>query len=328
MRNVCRGGTSKGSEVTLLTTERPAWKKLNEADLAKKEQDRRAILAMAGDFRISFDFIELTGFTTGYSPPRPYFSWGTEHVRVITEEENLIRLQHALVMYFTDKEGEVSGPHVMKHWRQDWTFEDDSILVFQGDRTWKTEEVKENRGRWSQAVFQVDDSPRYEVMGTWEHTGGLHQWRSNNAPRPLPRREFAAREDYGILTGHHEITITPSGWLHVQQNQKLDASNGENPKYVGIELGVNRYEAITEPALAEPFSEYWEKTATYWTAVQNEWRKIESENGSFTLRKEVDGEKLWQSHFKDAGEIEAAEGERDESGDVKRAEETVRKFLE
>ena len=322
-----RGGTSKGSDVTLLTTQRPAWENLNQPKLSKKEQDRRAILAMAGDFRVSFDFVELTGFKIGYTPPRPYFSWGTEHVRVIADEENFISLQHALVMFFEDKEGKVSGPHVMKHWRQDWTFEDKSILAFQGDLTWKSEETTDREGRWSQAVFQVDDSPRYEVMGEWTHRGGLHQWRSDNAPRPLPRREFSAREDYGILEGTHEITITPTGWLHVQQNQKLNSVKNGSPEYVGTEIGVNRYEAITAPTLSGPFSAYWEKTAPYWQAVRDEWKKVETENDSFTLRPKVEDKKLWQMHFEEAGEIEKADKKTDSATDAKHAAETVRKFV-
>ncbi len=322
-----RGGTSQGSEVTLMTTERPAWKNLNEAGLAKKEQDRRAILAMAGDFRVSFDFIELTGFKTGYTPPRPYFSWGTEHVRVIAEEEDFISLQHALVMYFKDKEGKVTGPHLMKHWRQDWTFEDESILAFQGKLTWKTDESAAPEGRWSQAVFQVDDSPRYEVMGEWTHSGSLHQWHSDNAPRPLPRREFAAREDYDIVEGRHEITITPSGWLHIQNNQKLNAADEGKAEYVGTELGVNRYEAITEPSLSEPFTTYWNKTSPYWKAVREEWKEVEAENPSFTLLPEVDDKKLWQAHFEQAGEIEDPDHEADPEADAKHASETVRKFV-
>ena len=322
-----RGGTSQGSEVTLLTTERAAWAKLQETGLEKKELDRRAILAMAGDYRVSFDFIELTGFETGYTPPRPYFSWATEHVRVIAEEEGFISLQHALVMFFKDEKGEVSGPHVMKHWRQDWTYEDEKVLTFQGDLTWKLEDSKDREGRWSQAVFQVDDSPRYEVMGEWSHRGGLHVWRSDNAPRPLPRREFAARDDYGVLEGTHELTITPSGWVHVQQNQKLNAGSGGGVDYVGTELGVNRYEAITEPALGDSFGDYWDKTALYWKAVREEWSKVEAEKGIFTLLPEVDGKKLYQLHFGRAGEIVGAEADGTVEEDLNHARETVRSFL-
>jgi len=72
---------------------------------------------MAGNFRTSFQFTETAGFTDAYTPPRPYFSWGTEQVAVIEDTEEFISLQHTLVMYFQDESGEVTGPLVMKHWR-------------------------------------------------------------------------------------------------------------------------------------------------------------------------------------------------------------------
>ncbi|MDB4320062.1 hypothetical protein N9981_01715, partial [bacterium] len=67
---------------TLDTEPSAAWKSLQEK-AEKPEQDRRAILAMAGDYRVSFDFMETLGFSEDYQPPAPYFSWGTEHVEVI-----------------------------------------------------------------------------------------------------------------------------------------------------------------------------------------------------------------------------------------------------
>src|SRR5687767_1697956 len=51
-----RGGTTKGPAVTLDTAESAAWKALQEKDLTAMERDRRAILAMAGTYRVTFDF--------------------------------------------------------------------------------------------------------------------------------------------------------------------------------------------------------------------------------------------------------------------------------
>jgi len=51
-----RGGTTKGSEVTLDEKPSQAWKDLQALKEDGLEKDRRAILAMAGDYRVSFDF--------------------------------------------------------------------------------------------------------------------------------------------------------------------------------------------------------------------------------------------------------------------------------
>src|SRR5688572_33408879 len=75
-----RGGTTRGAALTLATEPSAAWRAVREPGLSKFERDRRAILAMAGDYRTTFDFLETVGFTPGFTPSRPYQSWGTEYI--------------------------------------------------------------------------------------------------------------------------------------------------------------------------------------------------------------------------------------------------------
>jgi len=323
-----RGGTTRGAEVTLDTAISQQWKDLQDSSLSKFEKDRRAILAMAGSFRVSFDFVETMGFTTGYKPPKPYFSWGTEHVQVIKNKGKSISLQHTLVMYFKDKDGVEHGPMVMKHWRQDWNYEDDNLHVYQGKSTWKQvmKNREETRGKWTQAVFQVDDSPRYEVIGEWSHLGGISTWYSNPCWRPLPRREFSVRNDYHVLQGTHEITLTPNGWVHTQSNQKVSLVDEQQPTIVAQELGINRYERITSPSL-QPAEETWQKTWKYWEEVRKTWEEIYNKNQSFTLKSKVDGKKLYQYHFGYAASLEKQKGDLDLKKAKVHAQQTIYKFL-
>ena len=69
-----RGGTTKGPEITLDRTESPTWKSLQEPNLSAFERDRRAILAMAGAYRVTFDFLEITPFQPDAKRDRPYQS--------------------------------------------------------------------------------------------------------------------------------------------------------------------------------------------------------------------------------------------------------------
>jgi len=94
-----RGGTTKGTAVRLAP---PVERKsaLGESAFAR---DRAAILAMAGDFRTSFHFIETIGLAANYTNTRPYLSWATEHVRVLEDKGEFISLQHTLVMFFADE---------------------------------------------------------------------------------------------------------------------------------------------------------------------------------------------------------------------------------
>ena len=318
-----KGGRTRGGEVTLDPKPSEAWNLLQEK-AAKPERDRRAILAMAGDYRVSFDFIETMGFSENYEPPAPYFSWGTEHIEVIANEPEFVSLQHTLVMFFKDKEGKQMGPMVMKHWRQDWRYEDDDLHVYIGNQTWQRRKEKEVAGLWSQAVYQVDDSPRYEVVGRWFHRGGVSTWKSHNCWRPLPRREFAQRDDYNILAGNHQITLTPTGWVHMQQNEKLNSGAQGEESIVGKEIGVNRYERISAPSLVAA-SESWQKTAPYWSEVRSKWAGIYLNEESFSLKSKIDGQKLYQHHFGYAAEVE--EKGYDAEAGQKHARETIEKFL-
>ncbi len=322
-----RGGTTQGTKVTLAEAPSAAWNELQRPGLDDREKDRQAILAMAGSYRVSFEFIESMGFTEDYAPSRPYFSWATEHVRVLANTPTFVSLQHTLVMYFADDE--VVKPMVMKHWRQDWTYDDLDLYVYRGNLVWQRVKLtkEEADGGWSQAVFQVDDSPRYESFGRWEHADGVSRWTSNDAWRPLPRREFSVREDYNVLGGTHAITITPTGWVHIQDNRKLQVGvESEPPRCLACELGVNRYERIDEPTLQEPADAYWAKTGAYWKEVRSAWDEVFRSRDHFQLKKQADGKKLYEEHFGYAAEIEEAGGYDTEAGRT-HAQETIRKFL-
>ncbi|WP_052573750.1 DUF6607 family protein [Haloferula sp. BvORR071] len=321
-----RGGTTQGTEVTLFTGSKESWKRLHQPGLDKFEQDRRAILALAGNYRVSFDFTETAGLAENFKPTRPYFSWGTENVTTLEDRGGFISLQHSLVMYFKNEKGEMEGPHVMKHWREDWTYQDPEMQVFQGDLTWKKVPTESPAGKWTQAVFQVDDSPRYESSGKWSHDGGLSMWRSDLRQRPLPRREFSIRKDYNVQQGTDEITLTPNGWVHVQSNRKLQINPDGSRQYVGQEIGVDRYEEIISPDLATPFNAYWVKTNGYWKDVRETWDKVLRERDSFSMKDTYDGKQLFMIHFEHAEEIEQAE-KPDPTGDLKHAQETIRSFL-
>jgi len=323
-----RGGSTQGSEVVLDTAPSPAWQALQEPGLSTLEKDRRAILALAGSYRVSFQFVETLGFADGYEPPRPYFSWGTEHVHVLRDEPHAISLQHTLVMFFAEEDGSVTGPMVTKHWRQDWTYEDRDLHVHRGNRTWERVQLaaEEVRGSWTQAVFQVDDSPRYEAFGRWEHAGGLSRWTSGDAWRPLPRREFSVRDDYNVLAGTHVLSITPTGWLHEQHNRKLRTVDGAPPACVACETGIDRYERIADPDVRSAAEDYFAQTGGYWAEVRAAWQDVFREKERIELRGQVDGAELYEEHFGFAAALEEGE-QRDAEEARAHARSTIEKFL-
>lgn len=292
-----RGGTTHGAPVTLAPGRALPLPEIASAPNAFA-RDRAAILALVGDYKVSFHFMESLGFASDYQPVRPYHSWATEHVRVLEDTGRFISLQHTLVMFFRNPDGTMSEPMLTKHWRQDWTYEDTDLHTFRGDNTWARRRATpaEAAGAWSQAVFQVDDSPRYEALGRWEHRGNASVWTSERAWRPLPRREHAVRQDYGVMEGVHRIVLTPTGWLHEQNNWKRVAGESAEPRFVAAEIGLDRYERITAPSLAAADA-YWRRTGGYWAAVRRSWAEVLSRHERFVLSPELGGRRLFEEHF-------------------------------
>ncbi len=273
-----RGGTTKGPPVRLATEPSEHWVALQSEGISALERDRRAILAMAGDYRVSFDFLEVEVYETGTPFATPYRSWATERVIVLEDSKKKISLQHILVMFFEMDDGTVQGPMLIKHWRQDWEYEPKNALEFIGYNHWETQPLaKEQRaGLWQQTVYQVDDSPRYAMRGTWSHNRSYSAWDSQNSWRPLPRRERTVRSDYQTMTGTNRLTILPTGWVHSQDNTKtvltgIKTVNHEQPA-VAREFGINRYERIVGFDFSEAET-YWAATSGYWKRVRKAWTK-------------------------------------------------------
>lgn len=304
-----RGGTTRGPSLSFETSPGARWEALREPGLSKRERDRRAILAMAGPYRASFDFIEVIGFDPSWKPSRPYQSWGTEHVYVLTDEPNFVSLQHVLVMQIQQEDGTLSDPMVVKHWRQDWRFEDRRMHEFRGHRRWSAKRLsrREAKGTWTQTVYQVDDSPRYEAFGRWEHKQGVSTWLSSETWRPLPRREFSVRDDYQVLIGTNRHTITPSGWVHEENNRKVVLDPEGTPlRTIAKETGLNRYERLLDYDFSAGDA-YLARTGAYWQEVRNAWRDIYQENSSFTLAAQVDEQPLFMAMFLQADALSAKE---------------------
>ena len=268
-----RGGMTTGIPVVIDSSTVLAWEVLKQPGLSEMERDQAAIRGLAGDFKASFDFLETIVFLQGGVPSQPYRSWGTERVFLIEDRPGLVELQHMLVMSFVDTKGEIQGPFVMKHWRQRWEFEADRIHAYKGHRVWENHVLPtdSSKSRWVQTVYQVDDTPRYALVGQWEHHRTYSQWSSRAGYRPLPRRERSVRDDYDVLDGINRITVLPSGWVHEQDNMKrvlpARADSSSETSVIARELGINRYQRIAGFDFSAG-DEYWEKTGPFWAKVR------------------------------------------------------------
>lgn len=281
------------------------------------EADRQSILAMAGDYKVTFDFTETVPFVTGYDLKPQKLSGGHEVVRVIEDTGDFISLQHILVVGGDEK-------LAIKHWRQDWQYEPESVLVFIGGNAWETRSVPEaeRKGKWSQTVYQVDDAPRYGAVGAWTYENGIAEWTPPHAWRPLPRRDMTTRDDYHAVDAVNRHVITPWGWVHEQDNDKL-VLNGD-PQVLVREVGVNtyRHDSNFDASVA---TDYWDATQDYWAGIRAEWGRIESENPRFAITIKGETEDLYMPLLTLADEV--AEGQKDAASAVKEARAVMAEFV-
>ncbi|MEM9752447.1 MAG: DUF6607 family protein [Planctomycetota bacterium] len=260
------------------------------------EQDRAAILAMAGDYRVKFQFQETVAIQADYDLKDPYHAEATEFVEVVEDTGDRIVLQHVLVL--APKAGETE-PRVVKHWRQDWRYEDTKVTLFRGHRVFEhlTLPAESVAGTWSQAVYQVDDSPRYEAIGTWTHIGERSTWQSEETWRPLPRREYTKRSDYQVLAARNRHTITPAGWVHEQDNAKLVLDEqGEPVRVIAHESGLNVYDRVDDVDFSAG-RDYWLDTAEYWSDIRQLWLDVTEQPGRHHVAVKVNDSPVYAQLF-------------------------------
>ena len=195
--------------------------------------------------------------------------------------------------------GNDSNAYIIKHWREDWAFQDKKMLAYISDNKWKNKILthKEKNGKWTQKVFQVDDSPRYEGVATWVHVDGKSYW-ENIADAPLPRRERTIRSDYNILKRENRVQITDYGWVHKQDNLKILRSDKFEDKIIAREYGYSPYKKVDDSKCIHARN-WWKKNSGKWEKVRKVWGEIFEENNILELKKVVDDKKLWEYLFSD-----------------------------
>ena len=257
---------------------------------AQKKQDNEAIKEMCGCFEIDFKFSETFQYSndSNYSKSKNYNAKALEYAKLIKDEKGHISIQHLLVM----------GDYVIKHWRQDWIFQNKDFLKYDGNNNWKfiSKNKKDVKGQWTQKVFQVDDSPRYEGSATWVHTDGKSYW-ENSSYAPLPRREYTKRDDYNVMIRGNRHEITKYGWVHDQDNFKVVRDSESNSEVIlASEKGLNTYTRVDESKCKEAIK-WWDENNEKWSLVLEKWNSIYSKKDDISLRRSVENKPLFSFLF-------------------------------
>ena len=263
------------------------------AQSSKQSMDRESIKNMCGCFEVEFRFSETFSYSedSTYMPSKNKVANALEYAHMVEEDENKVMIQHLLLV------GDESNPYIIKHWRQDWIFENRDFYIYEGDNKWDFMNKKEEEvtGTWTQKVYQVDDSPRYEGEGSWVYVDGKTYW-ENETNAPLPRREYTKRSDYNITLRRNKHLITPEGWVHDQDNDKLIRKKRKDVQLLAQEKGTNTYTRVDNKR-CEGALKWWNENAQFWSLVRTSWDEIYGKNKDLELAEKVDGKRLYEILF-------------------------------
>ncbi|MDE0771487.1 MAG: hypothetical protein OSB25_04685 [Salibacteraceae bacterium] len=267
----------------------------------KKQKDIQAIISMAGCYNVAFKYTETFAPEIDYEMAFDYTSAAFEYAKIIQQTENKIVLQHLLI---------INDSMIIKHWRQDWTFEKTEVYRFDKNNKWVYEpkSKKEVEGKWTQEVYQVDDSPRYTGTATWTHVDGTASW-YNKADSPLPRREYTKRSDYNVMKRGNRVQIKGEDWLHEQDNDKVIREDGKEDVLLVQEKGYNTYVNRANED-CNPAREWWAKNQNKWAVVRTVWEDVYGEQKNLELKDKVEDKHIYEhlfygNNYEEKAEIEA-----------------------
>ena len=261
----------------------------------KQKQDAEAIKKMCGCNEVTFNFAETFNYTNDslYKPSKNKIDKGLEWAGLVTDKDDKVSIQHILQV------GNPAEPMVVKHWRQDWLFENTDFYMYNANNQWTFEEKKKKdvKGQWTQKVYQVDDSPRYEGSATWVHVDGKSYW-ENTTTAPLPRREYTKRSDYNLTMRGNRQEITDYGWVHDQDNDKVIREAGKEDIIIAKEKGYNTYAKVDDSRCAVA-ANWWNEHNEKWATVRAKWDEVYGRNKDLSLEEKVDNKPLYKHLFDD-----------------------------
>ena len=262
---------------------------------SKKKKDQNAIKEMCGCFEVTFNFAETFNYSkdSTYRPSKTKVDKGLEWAGLVEDSNNKISIQHLLQV------GNPAKPMIIKHWRQDWEYQNTDFYMYNGDNNWVFEQKdkKDVKKQWTQKVYQVDDSPRYEGSGSWVHVDGKSYW-ENTTTAPLPRREYTKRSDYNITLRGNRHEITNYGWVHDQDNSKIIREAGKEDVVLAKEKGYNTYVRVAD-SKCKAAADWWQKNNTKWQLVRNKWNEVYGRNTNLSLETKVEFKELYKHLFSD-----------------------------
>lgn len=255
---------------------------------AQSKTEVKAIEDLCGCFEVTFNYAEtFTNDTQNeYKAGKLNDKAVVELSLPIEKTDKKVVIQHILV----------AGGHVIKHWREDWTYENANLWTYDGDQTWKklpAAKPEQVKGTWTQTVWEVDDAPRYQGTSRWIENNNAVYW-LNTTDAPLPRREYTKRDDYNVMERTNRLIINGNGYMHEQDNRKIIRKGGKD-EVLAYEKGYNNYVKVAD-SKCDAAKQFWTaEKAAFWKDVVAVWDNKMAKAATLTLTKDVDGKLMYEA---------------------------------
>ena len=250
---------------------------------AQAQKGKENVDKLCGCFEVEFKYAETFSPNPSYKfHDREEINGGLELTFPVEVTDKRIVMQHLLV---------ITDSIIVKHWREEWSYENPTIWNYQGDKVWTKQQLNPElvKGKWTQSVWEVSDEPRYQGFSQWVNLDNKTIWQ-NTTDAPLPRREYTVRSDYNILQRTNRLNITDSGYIHEQDNKKILRKNGVD-ELIAEEKGINSYKRVADKE-CNGARIYWEKNKAFWTKVRTNWEAYIQATNIISLKTKVDGKML------------------------------------
>ena len=252
------------------------------------EKDKATLKNLCGCFEVEFKYKETFGYVPKYELTDKYINDALEWVSYEEQPDGSVKMQHILI---------VDTNVIVKHWREDWVYEGNEYFDYKTTYKWNKikEDKKDVAGKWLQKVYQVDDRVQYAGVATLNHFDGKVLWQSQ-VDAPLPRREYTKRKDYNVLNRLNRLYISDTGYLHEQDNFKINRQEGKADQLISEEKGWNTYKKVEESKCQAGIN-WWNDNKKYWLDVRVVWDKIEAEKQVLDIEWELDSKTLFEHLF-------------------------------
>ncbi len=264
---------------------------LNQVGFAETnsyDNDVNAIKNLCGCFEVDFKYKETFSPNKKYKLKDTYVNEALEWVSYEPQTDGSIQMQHILIL---------DESSIVKHWREEWSFENSTIYTYNKDYHWKSTPLKsENiKNTWTQKVFEVDDRPQYDGVATFTYFDGKTLWQSNS-DAPLPRREYSTRSDYNVLNRLNRLYISDTGYLHEQDNKKITRQAAAIDTLITEEKGYNMYRKVDENKCKAGI-DWWNINKLFWLDVRAVWNEILPSQTELKVNRIVEGKTLHDKLF-------------------------------